>query len=80
MAGKLRTGSAPVLLLGILLGFEAFAQTEEAAITGTVQDGGGCALSGAIVQAAQEETNLVRSTKTSAAGAYTIRGASGVIC
>jgi Carboxypeptidase regulatory-like domain len=74
MPERLRTGSAPVFLLGILLGLKALAQNEEAATTGTVQHGQGRAISGAIVEARQEETNLVRSTKTSAAGTYLTNG------
>ena len=74
MAEKLRRGPALVLLFGVLLGLKTFAQNEEAAITGTVRDGQGQAISGAVVQARQEETNLARSTKTSAAGTYVING------
>ncbi len=61
------------LLLSALTGL-AFSQYEQAAITGTVRDTQGRAVPNVRIQIAQPETGLLRTTRSSSAGVYFLRG------
>lgn len=58
----------------ILLATVAWSQSEQAGVTGTVQDTQGRPIPGAAVQLQQDETKLVRFTRTGAAGVYFLTG------
>jgi hypothetical protein len=61
----------PLLFLFVTV---AWSQNEQADITGTVQDVQGRPIPGAAVQLQQDETKLVRATRTGSAGVYFLAG------
>ncbi len=61
----------PVLFIGLVLSSILFAQIRSATITGTVRDSTGAVVPDAEVVVTQQETGMVTTIKTTAAGVYT---------
>src|SRR5262245_26967056 len=68
-----KTSALTVPLL-FALAAVAWSQNELAGITGTVQDAQGRPISGAVVRLQQDETKLIRVTRTGSAGSYFLGG------
>ncbi|HYP08085.1 MAG TPA: TonB-dependent receptor [Bryobacteraceae bacterium] len=63
-----------LFLLGLLVCASAFAQVDRATLTGTVTDGSGAAIEGAIVAAESANTGFRREAATSNLGVYQLPG------
>lgn len=61
-----------ISLVFLLSCFAVWSQTDRAVLTGTVSDGSGSPIPGAVVTAKSSSTGLVRNTQTTGVGAYTI--------
>src|SRR5215468_8427041 len=64
--------SVLAILLFALFTITAFAQTEQAGITGTVRDRQGAAIPDVLVEVRHTETSLIRTTRTGESGAFFI--------
>src|SRR6185369_15658611 len=68
----LRKAAVVAFTICLTLGSMLYAQIRSATITGTVTDAAGAVVPDAVVAVTQQETDVVTSTKTTAAGIFTV--------